>query len=263
MRFRRIMPRAAAAVLALWAGHAAIAQAPPAPPSRQVEIVFSKRLERALPAIDRIERVREERFRASRSDNSADRRSVFRHAAARTEGVSWAGERLVPDLGDYSIATLLRALVEANLDHAAPDFEGTLRLEIERIKIAGHSLALLRGSNSYVVGSIALADPDGRPLFEDRVRASLVVRPTLDLDHDGPEFAFAETDESDRAGPTLSYFVEKALERAWPDRKDRIHGPTIVRLSGPNEFLAETPRKLLDSPAVMVGDRIDGRFPPR
>lgn len=262
MLSRGIMRRAVPYVLALCAGHAADAQTSPAS-GRQVEIAFSERLARSLPAIDRIERVREERFRASRIDTTADRRSVFHHAAARTTGVQWAGERLIPELEQYSVEALLRALVETNLDRAAPDFTGKLTLEIERIKIAGHALALLRGPSSYAVGRIVLAGTDGRVLFEDRVQASLVVRPTLDLGHDGPEFAFAETDESDRAGPTLSYFVEKALERAWPERKADIHGPVIVRLSGPNEFLADTPRKLLDNPAVMVGDRIGGQFPPR
>lgn len=250
-------------LLALCAEPVSGARAEPAVASRHIEIIFSDRLTRSLPAIDRIERVREERFRASRTDNSADRRSVFRHVAARSPATLWAGERLIPDLADYSIESLLRALVAANLEHAMPDFEGTLTLEINRLKIAGHSLALLRGSNSYVIGKIALRGPDGEVLFEDRVSASLVVRPNLALDHQGPEFAFAETDESDRAGPTLSYFVEKALERAWPDRKAEIHGPVIIRLSDPGDYLADNARKILDNPAVTVGDRMNVQLLPR
>lgn len=73
------------------------------------------------------------------------------------------------------------------------------------------------------------------------VKANLVIDTTVSTSHTGPELAFVETDPSKRVGPTLAYFVKRALQQAWPQHEDGFVGPTIVRISGPNERVMNNP----------------------
>ncbi len=209
-----------------------------------IEVHFSKRLNRVMGAINRVERIREERFRMNRMDDARASRSIQRFAKSETAGTRWAGETLIPDLADYTVANLVRAFTIANLQHAVPDFRGRIRYKIERIKIDDHSVAAIVGATTFVKGKIVVRDADGRKLVEKKIVANFVLRETVNRRYQGPKFAFAESDASDRVGPALAAFVERALEAAWPEKADLIEGPIIIRLSGPNEISIEGGRIL-------------------
>ncbi|RMD90879.1 MAG: hypothetical protein D6807_00845 [Alphaproteobacteria bacterium] len=213
-----------------------------APPMNgySVEVVFSPKLAKNMERINRVEQTLEKRFRKNGTDRPNPRETaVHRFAKNQTEGTVWAGERLIPDVDEYTVENLVKALTADNINRAVPDFRGTIRYEIRSIKTSDHSVALLRGVSSYVIGKVSLIDSDGKVLRTEKISANLVVDPTVDTSYKGPKYAFLETEDSDRVGPVLSYFVEKALERLWPDRKDEIHGPVLVRVSGPNETIIE------------------------
>lgn len=180
----------------------------------------------------------------NRMDDAASSRSIQRFARAETAGVRWAGETLIPDLESYSVENLVRAMTRANLARALPEFRGHIRYKIERLKIDDHSVAAISGANSFVRGKIIVHDAKGKKVGEKRIRSNLVIRETVRRNYTGPKFAFAETDASDRVGPTLAFFVERAMEAVWPEKADLIEGPIIVRLSGPNELSVEGGRIL-------------------
>lgn len=204
-----------------------------------IDVSFSKAVERRMTSIDAQERARETEFRKDRNyDDSFREAGVFRFADSLTEGTRWAGENLLPDIDDFTVANLVRALTIDNLARAVPDFRGTISYDIRRLKIANHPVAILEGISSYATGRIVVTAADGSLIADEKVTANLVVDPTVDRSYQGPKYAFRETEENLRVGPTLSYFVEKALERVWPEREAEIHGPVIVRISGPNEFVS-------------------------
>lgn len=199
-----------------------------------IEIEFSKKLDKRMDAIDRIERIREERFRKTLVDESSPFVTVQGPLNQEFRDVNWAGEMLVPALEDFSVRSLMTAMVRYNLARAVPDFEGAVSLKVKRLKVSDHSVAYLRSSSSYITGSIEVRDVDGKLIADEKLTANFVLDPSVDSNYQGPKLAFAETDENDRVGPALAYFVEKALEDVWPERKKEIVGPTIIRLTGPN-----------------------------
>ena len=242
---RIFYPRGAAlALCALFAGPV-LAQSPssssdiaPEMTGYQIETVFSKALTKRMQSIDDLERTFEKRFRKTGTDDSSPLRSaIHRFPKNRTEGTQWAGETLIPDAENYMMSNLITALAADNLNHAVPDFTGTLRFTIDRLKVSSHPIAFLNASHSYALGKVEWLDLDGNLVKSQDVSANLVVDPSVDLNYDGPKYAFIETDEADRVGPTLAYFVEQALESLWPEQKSEINGPVIIRLSGPNETI--------------------------
>jgi len=193
-----------------------------------VEVTFSNFLTRYLSSL------------GTRSGRRILRNTRSFLGASRFEGFDWASESLIPELDDFSVERLVRQLTRQNLQAAVPDFKGSVRYRIDRIHVHGHSLAVLRGGGTYVSGQVTIREEDGHILLHKILTANLVVDPTQSADAAKDAFAFAETDESDRVGPALAYFVEQALEAAWPDKAKEIRGPVIVRLTRPGERLFET-----------------------
>jgi len=208
----------------------------PEPGKFMVDITYKDSIERILSRVNRVEQIKEERFRKYRHTERTHRDAgIFRHSKTLTEGTRWANETLIPKLEDYTVTNLLRALTADNINRAVPDFDGTINYEINRFKVANHEVAILSGVSSYMTGRVTLIDSDGKLRQSEKVSANLVVDPSVDRQYTGPKYAFLQTDPEARIGPTISYFVEKALERLWPEKEDEIHGPVVIRVSGPNE----------------------------
>lgn len=213
----------------------------------EVEVGFSGKLARNMDRLNAIEQEREENFRKYTDDiEAAPVRSDRRFDRVKFADVAWAGETLIPDLGNYTVENFLRALVQENLKRAGyGDVEGTIRLEIDRIKVANHSLAFLSnnqdirpvivrdgstspGSNidTYVLGSIERVDENGNVVERARITANMVYDTTVDNDYQGPGFAFSVTDPSERVGPALARFVQKGLNKLFDT--EAFYGPVVV-----------------------------------
>jgi len=230
MRF--VLAALAAALLAAPAG----AQTAPETASEMVEIEYDDGIEAILSRVNRVEQIKEERFRKYRHTERTHREAgVFRFSGTLTEGTRWANETLIPELENYTVTNLLRALTVDNLNKAVPDFDGRIVYEIDRFKVANHEVAILSGTSSYMTGRVTLLGPNGAVRKREKVTANLVVDPTVDRQYTGPKYAFLQTDPEARIGPTVSFFVEQALEQLWPEKEDEIHGPATVIVSGPNE----------------------------
>jgi len=201
-----------------------------------VEVRFSGQLQSRMASIDRHEQTLEERFRDHRHyAGSAREAGTQRFAETRTAGTEWAGERLVGDVSGFTLNNLVKALVAYNVNRAVPDFAGRIEIEIDGLKLTNPAIAFLESFQSYAEGRVKVTDAEGNVVFDNDVKINLVIDSSVDTAHDGPELAFAETDPSRRVGPILAYFVERALERAWPEHKSEIVGPVIIRVSSPNE----------------------------
>lgn len=223
-------------VVALLAAMPAAAQIAPEMKTYSVEINFREGIADILGRVDHVERVMEERFRKYRHTQRSHREAgVFRFSKSLTEGTRWANETLIPEVENYTVTNLITALTADNINRAAPEFEGRIVYEIDRFKVENHDVAILNGTNSYMTGRVVALGADGEVMKAEKVTANLVVDPTVDREYTGPKYAFFQTDPANRVGPTVAYFVERALEKIWPDKKDEIHGPVIIRVSGPQE----------------------------
>lgn len=217
----------------------AAAEILPSTEGYSVEVTFSDKLQQRMASINSLEQRLEERFRENRHYAKSPRGAGSqRFAKNLTEGTDWAGERLIGDVSDFTLDNLVKALVAYNVNRAAPDFGGRVEIHIDELKLTNPAIAFLESFQSYAEGRVKVTDAEGNALFDKKVRTNLVIDSTVDPSHEGPELAFAESDPSQRVGPTLAYFVEHALARAWPEQKSEFVGPVIIRVSGPNERLA-------------------------
>lgn len=233
MRVFAIVTLAMAAAMLALPGQA---QIKPPMDGFEVTVTYSKGLERRMASINAMEQTFEDRFRERRNDSRTFREAgTQRFAKTQTEGTEWAGERLIETVEDFTLDNLIKAMVAYNVNRAAPDFRGTIEVAIDSLKVSNHNMAFLNSFQSYARGHIKVTDSGGAVLFDDKMTANLVINPTVDRSYDGPDLAFGETEPSTRVGPTLAYFLERALRKVWPDKKDEISGPIIVRISGPNE----------------------------
>lgn len=193
-----------------------------------VEVVFSDRMARNMGSLNNIEQNREESFRETYDDNASQRGRSDRFLdISRFQNVDWAGETLVPEINNYTVETLFKALATETLNRAGmDDLEGTVRFTIRTMKVAGHSLNFLRGQDSYVIGTVEHIGSNGQVLKSTKVSANLVIDVSVDANYKGPDFAFYATDADGRVGPTFSRFIQKGLEKLFEGRK--FNGPIVI-----------------------------------
>ncbi|MFZ5610237.1 MAG: hypothetical protein ACOY99_11590 [Pseudomonadota bacterium] len=193
------------------AGGAALAQTP--------DIQFGGRIGKYLPRIDAVEREREINFRDRLDDKRGLSRSIMRYNQTRFADVAWAGALAVPRAEDYGVKSLLEGLVRLSLARIgrAEDADD-IRLTLNWMTVPNHSVAVINFANTYAKGRIARIDPaTGKELESHKVMVNFVPRFSVDPNYQGPDFAFLETDEANRVGPVLAYFVSKALAKLYPE----------------------------------------------
>ena len=212
-----------------------------------VEVGFSGKLARNMDRLNSIEREREENFRKFYDDYQASRtQTARRFDTVKFGNVAWAGETLIPNIDDFTVENFIKALVQENLRRAGfENVDGTIRVQIDRIKVANHSLSFLstggdfdpvvirNGSTSagtnkdtYVLGSVQHLDANGNVVKSVKVSANFVYDVTVDNDYQGPGFAFSVTDPSFRVGPALTRFLEKGLNALFGT--DAFYGAVLV-----------------------------------
>ncbi len=196
----------------------------------RVIVIFRHDLAERLKMIDRAERRMERRLRSWGGYNS----QASLHSRGRVGGlrrsISWAGMRLIPDVDRYSVVNMIAAVTRYEIARAFPRFRGYVRFVIDEMKIARHPVAYLRGTASYIRGSVEVVDYGGHTLgrfsgLTTRSGLSYTVDPT----YDGPGLLFPEEDLAVRVGPTVALFVARMMERIWPHRADRFVGPVLYR----------------------------------
>lgn len=212
-----------------------------------VEVGFSGKLARNMDKLNSIEREREENFRKFYDDYQASRtQTARRFDTVKFGNVAWAGQTLIPNIEEFTVENFIKALVQENLRRAGFDnVDGTIRVQIDRIKVANHSLSFLANSqdfdpvvirngstsaatnkDSYVLGTIQHLDAAGTVVKSVKVSANFIYDVTVDNDYQGPGFAFSVTDPSFRVGPALTRFLEKGLDALFGT--DAFYGAVLV-----------------------------------
>ena len=186
-----------------------------------VEVNFSSRIDRNMAAINRIEQTREAYFREFYDAYQSNRvASVKKFNVSRLQNVKWAGQSLIPNIADFTMENLTVALVSESLERAGmADLEGTIRLDIQRLKVSRYSVSALRGNDTFVIGTIAHLDNAGNVLKSVKISTNLVVDRSVDTRYQGPDFAFFTQDSATRVGPALARFIEKGLESLFEGKK--------------------------------------------
>lgn len=207
--------------------------------AQDVTVEYSAFLSKHIDRVNQVEQIKEERFRKYRVDERRPRETVFHDARWRFDDVQWTGETLIPELEDYTVSNLLKAMIKRNLDRLPEDERDPIRVMVNSIKVTNHSVAVLNGVGNYVEGTMERLADDGSVKESVSFTANLVVDFTLDQDYAGEKFAFAEIHRSSRVGPTLSYFVKEGLERLYPEHKDKITGPILVTYRDPQTRLIQ------------------------
>lgn len=213
----------------------------------KIEVTFSDKLMEHMDTLNKIEREREENFRKFYDDYRASLNETSRRFdRVRFGKVAWAGTTLIPNIKDFTVENFIKALVKENLHRAGFDqVSGVLRVHIDRIKVANHSLAFLSGrgrgnpvvtrdgtapadsnTDTYVLGSIQHFDSNGQSIKSVKIKANFLYKVTVDNDYQGPGFAFSVTDPSFRMGPALTCFIEKGLNSLFSTKA--FYGAVLV-----------------------------------
>ena len=203
--FKAVLLAAGLAVLAPATAHA----------EATVAVNFGSGLSKFVSRIDRVESLREERFRKYYVDTRSERRSS--RAALRTMvgNIDFGGEIAVPNVDDFNTRNLVQGLVEESLKRAGIDYDGTVTVEIEVLKVQNHPVAVVANGPNWIRGSITLSG-DGRNETVS-LDSHFVPAYTSNFSYDGPDFPFMPSDVDSRIGPSLAYFVHKGLSELFPD----------------------------------------------
>lgn len=198
----------------------------------QVKISYAPSIERYLSSINANESAREGRFRETLSGNQRRLNSLIRFNKARLEGTDWAGQRLIESADDYTLDRLLRSLIDDNLNRFSSN-EHIQRIEvnIDSIRVSNYALPRISSAGTYVKGEISWYNAEGELAGETDLTANLVPIPVLSRAYKGEKYAYGETDENNRVGPVITYFVEQALKDLFPIESEQIHGPVLVKFA--------------------------------
>jgi len=178
-----------------------------------VEVDFSSRIDRDMGAINATEQKREAYFRQFYDLYQSNRLdSARKFKTSRLQNVNWAGKSLIPNIADFTMENLTKAMVTESLARAGmANLEGTIRLDIQRLKVSRYSISALRGTDTFVVGTIEHLDANGNVLNSIKISTNLVVDRSVDTQYQGPDFAFYDGEGATRVGPVLARFIEKGL----------------------------------------------------
>ena len=196
----------------------------------RVIVIFRRDLAERLDAIDRAERKMERRLRSWGSYAGLASIQNRGRVGGAHRLIHWAGKRLIPDVDRYSLTNMIAAITRYEIARAFPRFRGYVRFVIEEMKIARHPVAYLRGTASYIRGSVEVVDYGGHTLGRfSGITARSGLSYTVDPTYDGPGLLFPEEDLAIRVGPTVALFVTRMMTRIWPYRADRFAGPVLYR----------------------------------
>lgn len=181
-------------------------------------VVYEDYVAERYDSLNSLETEFEERFRANRHTDLNAARSTFRFNATRFAGTEWAGERLIPDLADYSVTTLIERLVDYNLERVPEAArKGDIRITIRKLFTSNNNIAIFDSHSTYAKGMIEVLDASGNVVESHKVSTNFVERPRITRSYDGPDLIYFTTDAEERVGPILTQFVRKAMEKVYPD----------------------------------------------
>lgn len=192
-----------------------------------VEVEFSGLLAERMAQIDRLEHRLEKEFRSARSYGAPRTGSRMHQTKARYAKVAWAGDTLVPDLDDFSLMNLTKAMSAEAVNRAGlGDLPGTLRVKLDSISIQRYGVAAFRSSQNSAMGEMEYVDVDGT-IRSVKIGANLAGKVFQATPTGLQNFAFSGLDVSRRAGPILAEFIHQGITKLFSVKK--VPGPVFAR----------------------------------
>jgi hypothetical protein len=184
----------------------------------RLEINFSTFLDKRMDRISAIDKRREEAFHKYRRDGariSQLPRDLLNNG--RFPQTQWANERLIPDLEQYSIPSLIAEMMKRGIEGANPDgFDGRVVLDVDKMHVARFPLAAIGSFNTRMEGKVKIYDSEGNLVTEKKVRTTLVPKFKASRNYRGSDYAYLSTAGTSRIGPIAAEFTAEALEKAFP-----------------------------------------------
>jgi len=182
-----------------------------------VDVQFSDRIAGDMVIINRIEQKREKYFRKHRGERRS--RGFPKLARARYANAEFAGERLVPDLADFTFETIVRRTVQHSLAEMAPDdMPARISVDLESMRISNYSLARYKSHASIMVGIVSSFDEAGKKTGAVKLTWEMIPRYSPSRAYSGREYAFLLESAHVRIAPLTMGFLEKALEHLYPGK---------------------------------------------
>lgn len=192
-----------------------------------VDVKFSQRIQESLPRLDRIEKTREVYFRKYREEGANRRPNSVRNIS-RFSGTEFGAERLIPEVDDFNITALTKAMASHGLKQAkSHDDANKLVVEIEEFFAANYSLAKFSSFNTRMKGTVSLVDPSGKVIASEDVSTVILPQFTGTTSYTGDQYAFMRQSMNVRMAPILATFIEKGIEGLYPDAD--VPGPIFLR----------------------------------
>lgn len=180
------------------------------------EVVFTGRVAKDLPRLEKLEQRREKFFREYRQEG-ARRVDVSKIDAALFAKAEFAHERLIPNEDDFSIQALANAMAVYSFDKVAARNPGEhLKVEIENFNISNYSLSRYSQGPTRMNGTVSILDAAGKVIRSEEISHALVPQWTNNRSYDGPEYAYLRESQDVRMGPMIASFIEKGLETLYP-----------------------------------------------
>ncbi|WP_262690738.1 hypothetical protein [Kordiimonas aestuarii] len=199
-----------------------------APAYAGVDIQFEGYVADKMDRITSIERNREGVFRDYRTEGT--RTQVKPRDKLRVSyfaGTEWGNERIFPSYDDYNVPDLIKEMMERGIKEADPDFNGTVQVTIDKLRIKDFSLAVISSHTTQMSGTVKVLDAAGNVTAEHDIWAGIVPEYSASNNYKGRNYAYVGGAVATRVGPIAAEFTEKALETLYPD----YDAPGLVILS--------------------------------
>lgn len=190
-----------------------------------VDVSFTGRLVGDVARIDKIEQRREKYFRKHRGETRRHRAPKL--ARARYAKAEFAGERLVPELENYSFEAIVRSAVKRDVAVMELDnVPSRIAVTLQQMRIADYSLARYRSHNTVMVGTVEAFNAAGKRTGAVKLTWEMIPLHTTDTGYSGREYAFLQESAYVRIAPLTVGFLEKALEQIYPGKD--APGPVFI-----------------------------------
>ncbi len=191
-----------------------------------VEVKFSPRIQENLSRLDRIEKKREVFFRKYREEGANRIPNNIRNVS-RFSNTEFGTERLIPDVEDFNITALVKAMASHDLAQAKSHNDANrLVVEIDEFYASKYSLAKFKSFNTRMSGSVSLVDAAGKTIATEAVSTVVLPQYSGARSYSGSEYAFLRQSMDVRIAPILATFIEKGIQGLYPDAD--VPGPIFL-----------------------------------
>ncbi len=188
------------------------------PAHADVDVQFEGYVADKMNRITAIDRNREDVFRNYRTEGSRgqvdprDKLNVSYFA-----GTEWGNERVFPSYDDYNVPDLIKEMMVRGIKEADPDFNGTVQVTIDKLRIKDFSLAVISSSTTQMSGTVKVLDAAGNVTSEHDIWSGIVPEYSASNRYKGRNYAYVGSAVATRVGPIAAEFTEKALETLYPE----------------------------------------------